>query len=236
MIGCANGCTVARRHLTGCADPGECPGCQPRPALAGVVCIGCRAELGRLLADAPLIYAWLAEHVGRGGSRPPDAMPHAGQVDPPAVIRAEVVDLMNDYRDTLGRYAQDMAHRLRAHPVVIVRRDVNTDTALVAASARWLRNNCPRMSELDAAGGEGGEFPPAVALLAALLDLARTAHRVAPWRPILRRCVGVPCPECHMAALVVHGGEMDVSCQECGLTMTPEVYAVWTVAAAAVLS
>jgi hypothetical protein len=66
-----------------------------------------------------------------------------------------------------------------------------------------------------------------------LAHVTSEAHALAPWRPELRRVEGIPCPECHNCALVIFGGEEDVSCLECRLIIPKERYLIWTRIAAA---
>jgi hypothetical protein len=72
------------------------------------------------------------------------------------------------------------------------------------------------------------ENQPFVAVLwDELAWLMTQAHALAPWRPEVRRLTGVPCPECHTAALVIFGGDVDVTCQHCRAMIPQDRYGLW---------
>lgn len=54
------------------------------------------------------------------------------------------------------------------------------------------------------------------------------AHKVCPWRPEMKRCRGVECPECQRTSLVFKGGQSFATCLTCGATYDREVYDRWS--------
>jgi hypothetical protein len=62
----------------------------------------------------------------------------------------------------------------------------------------------------------------------ALAETMSACHALAPWRPEMRRCYGIACPECEETNLVVFGGDEDVTCLSCRTMIPPDRYLIWT--------
>lgn len=206
---CLRECVRARRHTTSCPTH-DCPGCLPRTAEHGHLCGPCHRHLQLMLTDAPHIAAWLTVHLPRGnGSQVrTDAELRHGTTAPPAPIDLDVLELTHLWATSLWGWADELAdeHHLR--------RPDPTINACAAFLLRW-------QTTIEAS-------PWVDAFYDELVDITRDSHHHTPWAPELRRVHGIPCPECHTCALVVYGGQSDVTCQECRLTIPEHRYGIWT--------
>lgn len=206
---CARGCVRARRHATTCTDT-TCKGCQPRQAQHGRLCWPCHRHLELMLTDAPAIVAWLNAHLARGtgGKARNDAEMRRGTTAPPAPADLDVIELTDTWHASLWGWATELAdeHQLQ-------RPDSNpADCATFLR--RWL-TTVETSAWVDDLYDE-------------LVWLTRDSHNHTPWAPEVRRVHGIPCPECHTCALVVYGGQSDVTCQECRLVIPEARYGIWT--------
>lgn len=203
---CVRACVIARRHLDEC-DTAECWGCLPRRAASGLLCWPCHRRLQLLITDAPDVDRWLQANQGPGGQQ--RIRQDWERASSGSVVRAE--SLMDQ------RYAL---------------------SDLIASMVDW---TC---EAFDLDGPREMKMPVMCNFLLAWLTRVETrdwvthwydelaevtsdAHGLAPWRPELRRCAGIECPECHTQSLVVHGGSEDVTCQNCRLMITPHRYGIW---------
>lgn len=205
---CVRGCVRPRAHRDDCADRG-CRGCAPRPATNGFLCWSCHRRLELMLTDIPGIADWLDAHI-RAGSRPRGDLPtRRTKGEPPIPIDLDVLD-----------------HGLTITCVVLGWCEVLVEkTSLtgprqwtVPATAAYLRTHLTAVEAADWCAVAWQE----------LADATSQAHALAPWRPELRRCDGIPCPECQAMALVVYGGDEDVTCQECRVMIQAKRYTIWT--------
>lgn len=210
---CVRGCARARRHASDCtAAEGECRGCQPRQAEHGLLCWPCHRRLELMLTDAPGIVAWLAVHLPRGtsnGKARNDAEMRHGTTAPPAPVDLDVIELTDTWKASLWGWATNLTedNNLTTKP--------DTDAT---ANAKLLLTWLPTIERAD--------WVPY--LYEELEWLTRDSHNHTPWAPEVRRVRGIPCPECHTCALVVYGGQADVTCQECGLVIPHHRYGIWT--------
>lgn len=207
---CLRGCVRARRHASECADP-DCRGCQDRQASYGLLCWPCHRQLQLMLTDAPGIVAWLDVHVPRGTAQSKarnDAEMRRGTTAPPIPLDLDVLELAETWTASLCGWADELAdeHNLT--------RPAHRPIDCAAFLRRWL-TTVESSTWVDALYDE-------------LTQLTRDSHNHTPWAPEVRRVHGIPCPECHTCALVVYGGQEDVTCQECRLVIPEARYGIWT--------
>ena len=207
---CARECVRARRHLPACADT-DCKGCQPRQAEHGRLCWPCHRHLEMMLTDAPAIVAWLRVHLprGTGGKARNDAEMRSGTKAPPTPVDLDVIELTETWTASLWGWATNLTED--NHLTTTPGTDVEDNAKLLL---RWLPT-------IERAGWV--EY-----LYEELVWLTRDSHGHTPWSPEVRRVHGIPCPECHTCALVVYGGQADVTCQECRLVIPHHRYGIWT--------
>lgn len=208
---CVRGCTRARRHLTDCMEA-DCSGCEPRTADHGVLCWPCHRRLELMLVDAPVVHDWLGANMPNGVSA---ARPHqdwerkGGEEGSPAPLKVAVLDHRWLLSDRLSTWTETVCENLHLS---------GPDTAVIDRTAEFLLQMLPRIED----------HWWVLEMFDELAETTSDAHALAPWRPELRRLDGIPCPECHWCALVIYGGDVDATCQECG-TMVPEKwYPIWT--------
>ncbi len=207
---CARGCVRARRHLPDCT--GDCPGCQPRQTETGHLCWPCHRRLEVMLIDAPTIVAWLDIHLPRGtarGARTDAELRRGKNAAPPSPLDLEVLDLLHTWRVTLTGWTDNLCDdRALRGP----------DDRAPSSTAKFLRKWLTTVETLEWVTDLYDE----------LADLTRLTHAHTPWAPEVRRVRGIPCPECHSTALVVYGGQTDVTCAECRLVIPESRYGIWT--------
>ena len=203
---CVRGCVMARRHLDEC-DTDACRGCLPRRAESGLLCWPCHRRMQLLLTDAPDVYAWLEVNIAGGQAR---------------------------IRQDWERRAGDTS--VRAEALMDQRYELSDR---IAAMVEW---TC---ETFDLTGPGQMTMKPMCDFLLAwltkietvdrwithwwneLAEITSDCHALAPWRPEMRRCTGIDCPECHTQNLVIFGGESDVSCLVCRIIIPPERYGIW---------
>jgi hypothetical protein len=207
---CTRGCVRARRHATTCADT-DCTGCQPRQAEHGALCWPCHRHLELMLTDAPHVAAWLHVHLPRGttGKARNDAEQRQGTKAPPAPVDLDVIELTDRWAVSLYGWADNLADDQH-----LTHRPGTTVSESSAFLLRWLTTVEHATWVTD--------------LYDELVDLTRDSHQHVPWAPEVRRVHGIPCPECHTCALVVYGGQADVTCQQCRLVIPEARYGIWT--------
>lgn len=215
---CARGCTRARRHRTDCIEPDDCRGCQPRPSEHGQLCAACHQRLLMLLTDAPNVAAWLHAHLPHGTSRRPrtDAELRQGTKEPPAPADLAVIELVDTWRAVLAGWVDNLcADRNLTGPTNQLE---PTKPPSMAERAKFL---LVWLSIIET-------LPWLLDMFDELADLTRESHGHTPWSPEVRRVYGIPCPECHTCALVVYGGQSDVTCQHCRMVIPQARYGIWT--------
>jgi hypothetical protein len=205
----------ARNHLKDCPDRDECRGCLPREAEYGDLCWPCHRRLELMLTDMPTVASWLAVHLPRGSThRPKQDYQKPKKADaPPIPIDLDVLDVGETIYASISGWVGALVDRTSL---------VGPDDDTLDALCRYL------LTHLQAV--ENQPFLPA--MWEELAWITSDAHALAPWRPEVRRLFGIPCPECHVAALVIYGGDVDATCQDCR-TMVPEsIYPLWAKVAA----
>lgn len=206
---CIRGCRMYNRHLADCE--GDCRGCLPRRATHGHLCDTCHRRLELMITDAPTVIRWLTGNMtaGEGAARAKeDHEQRGGSGDQPAPIKVDVMDLRDLLRDRLALWVDDWCeHKGLSGP------ERHTPEADAEYLLMWL----PGICKLDWVGDWWTE----------MAETMRDAHALAPWRPVMRRVPGVPCPECAETNLGIFGGESDVTCLSCR-TMIPEKhFGIW---------
>lgn len=213
---CTRGCSLYRRHLTDCDgydDTGrDCRGCLPRRAEHGNLCWPCHRRFELMLTDAPVVYRWLTGNMaaGEGAARAKEQHERSGAKgeDVPAPVKLDVMDVRDLLADQLAQWADELAERKSLS---------GPSRHTVAADTKFLRTWLPGVERFEWVGDWFEE----------LAETMSDAHALAPWRPEVKRCRGVPCPGCAEVNLVIFGGESDVTCMSCR-TMIPErQYGLW---------
>lgn len=222
---CARGCRRPRWHAPGCSD-GDCGGCAARPAEHGVLCDGCHHRLRLMLTGhdggpagtdrhpdwpalprgwggAAWVLRWLDDHLDRARRTDSDRIRRT-KGEPPIPLDVAVLEAAQQLRAVLTASADVIAERLRLSRV----------HDPVAVLARHL------------AAVEDSDW--AVVVFTELADALSAAHALAPWRPPVRRCDGIACPQCQAPALVVYGGDDVVTCTACRSVIPAHRYELWT--------
>ena len=210
---CVRGCMRRNRHTDLCRDD-DCTGCIPRTAQFGNLCWPCHRRLEEWLSNGENSLAH-AEHQlhtnltknGGGGRDVKITRPEPDR-EPINLARYDQLQLL---RDRLSGWLElHCAERNLTGP------DVFTVRNSCAYLAQWV----DKLEESPWVGDMWEE----------LAEVMRDAHALAPWRAQLRRCKGVPCPECEQCKLVIYGGDDHVTCQTagCGMIYTREQYDRWT--------
>ncbi len=207
MSDCVRGCRTPRRHVDAC--PGDCAGCQPRQATHGHLCQSCHRRLELLVVDMPGVAEWLEVHLPAGSKPAGDTKLHRRKGEPPLPVDLDILD-----------HQATIAAVLRGWVDVLVE-----GTSLTGPVDRSIRG-CARYLHAHLTAVEVADW--LIDLYDELAQLTSLAHSLAPWRPQVRRCHGIPCPECQAMALVVYGGDEDVTCQECRVLIPASRYSIWT--------
>lgn len=163
-----------------------------------------------MLTDAPILYRWLSGNMaaGSGAARARQDYERGGAEGSPAPIKAGVLDIRDLLADRLAAWVDDMVET--AH--LTGPKDHTTE-----ADAKFLLVWLTAIEKLDWIGDWWEE----------LAETMRDAHALAPWRPEMRRCRGVPCPECSETNLVIFGGDSDVTCLSCQTLIPERHYGLW---------
>ncbi len=209
---CARGCTIARQHKSECehTDDGKCRGCLPRRADHGLLCWPCHRRLDLTLHDAPTVDAWLTANLGTGeGARVREDYERSATDGAPVPIKVAVYDQRQVLRDHYAAWTDELCET--ENLTGPKRHTVATDAPFLHA---WLG----RIEAWDTIADYWEYLHGEVSI----------AHALAPWRPALRHCRGIPCPECEETQLVLFGGESDVTCLACRTMITPDRYLLWT--------
>lgn len=205
MTACIRGCITARRHLSDCATD-TCRGCQPRHADSGLLCWSCHRRLQLMLIDAPDVDRWLAANASGGQMRiRQDWERRSGETS----VRAEaILDQRYELSDRIAAMVEWTCTTF----------DLNGPGEMTLK---------PMCDFLLAWLTRIEERPDVEFYWNELAEVTSDCHAIAPWRPELRRCVGIRCPECRTQSLVIYGGDSDVTCQACRLMIPPERYGIW---------
>lgn len=212
---CIRGCGLLRRHLGDCdgydATGRDCRGCLPRRAEYGLLCWPCHRRFELMLHDAPIVDRWLTGNLASGdGAAQVKQDFERGKLDgSPAPIKVQVFDIRQVLRDRLFAWADDLAES---------RSLTGPKRHSVAADVKFIRTWLTTVESLEWIGDWWEE----------LAETMRDAHALAPWRPEMKRCSGIPCPECEDVNLVIFGGESDVTCLSCKTVITQARYNIWT--------
>jgi hypothetical protein len=212
---CVRECTRRDHHLAACEDRDECRGCEPRQAEHGNLCWPCHRRLELMLTDLPTVVDWLRVHLNRGIAqrlRTEAEMIHAKHSEAPAPIDLDVLDHIDVMFACVLGWADNLVTDVKANGS-----DLLSPEPTVKDAAPWLLRHL-RTLELQEWVGEAWEE---------LAETMSIAHGLAPWRPEVRKVPGVPCPECSAVALVIYGGETDVTCQRCRMMIPEDRYGIW---------
>lgn len=168
-----------------------------------------------MLTELPTVSDWLATHLPRGTTRRMKEQyrkPVKAEA-PPIPIDLDVLDTGETIYACISGWVEALVER----------------TSLTGPEDRSLPGLCRYLlTHLTAV-----ECQPFTAdLWDELAWITSQAHALAPWRPEVRRLEGIPCPECHVAALVIYGGDVDATCQECRHMIPESIYPLWTKVAA----
>lgn len=207
-MACVRGCAMLRRHLVECE--GNCRGCLPRKAEHGRLCWPCHRRLQLMLHDAPTVHDWLTANLPAGeGAAPMGDYIRGNKADgSPAPLKVAIFDARQQLADQLVSWVDLLCEE---------RTLTGPKRHSVLADAKFLMT---WLGEI-----EKGEW--VADFWDELADTMIDAHALAPWRPEVRRQQGIPCPDCEEHALVIFGGEEDVSCVRCRTMMTPQQYNLW---------
>lgn len=216
-IACARGCTVRRRHLAACENPDDCRGCEPRAARHGRLCWPCHRRLSLMLVDAPQVDGWLNANLAASTSSAAkeDYERARGSADgSPAPLKVAVLDVRQELSDQLASWVDNLCEE---HVGGDGRPLRGPDSHTVAADAGYLLTWLDRVEASDWVADLWDE----------LAETMSAAHALAPWRPEMRRCHGISCPECEETTLVIFGGDEDVTCLSCRALILPARYGLW---------
>ena len=214
MSDCIRGCRRRYRHLDACTgtrdDGNECTGCQPRRASHGLLCWPCHRRLEQWLSNGPnsLAYAeyWLEANLPKGsGTRFDVEVRSEPEREPINLERWDTLTLLRD--QVLGWLETHCKERNLTGP----------DTYTIQTASTYLTAWLDKLEESEWVRDMWDE----------LAETMSQAHALAPWRPAVRRCPGIPCPECEECRLVIYGGEVDITCQSCYMMYTRETYDRW---------
>lgn len=215
---CIRGCSMYRRHLDDCdghAPSGRpCRGCLPRRATHGHLCDTCHRRFELMITDAPTVIRWLTGNMtsGDGAARAKEDHEaiHGGGDGSPTPIKVDVLDLRDLLRDRLTLWVDDWCeHKGLTGPES---HSPDIDSAYLLT---WL----PGLVKLDWIGDWWDE----------MAETMSEAHALAPWRPVMRRVPGIPCPDadCGETNLAIFGGEEDITCLSCRTIIRAEHFALW---------
>lgn len=212
IVYCIRGCTRKRAHVSDCEDRETCRGCEPRLAKHGLLCWPCHRRFAMMLAQAEIADRWLTGNLPSGekaAATRQDYEQRHSTSEAEAPLHLAILDARTNLRDRLASWAEDLCEAKgltgpKHH-------DVLADSMFLHT---WL-------TTIEHLAWIGDWFEE-------LAETMSDAHAVAPWRPELQRLRGTPCPECHAAALVIFGGEEDVTCLECRTQIPSRRYGIWT--------
>lgn len=213
---CIRGCTRRDYHLAACEDRDACRGCEPRQAEYGELCWSCHRRLELMVTDAPMVVEWLRVHLNRGIAqrlRSEAEMIHAKHAEAPTPIDLDVLDHIDVMFACVVGWADNLVSDVKKNGSDLRPPEART----VKAVAPWLLRHL-RTLELQPWVGEAWEE---------LAESMSIAHGLAPWRPEMRKIPGIPCPYCEAVALVVFGGEDDVTCTRCRMMIPEDRYGIW---------
>lgn len=210
---CARGCALLRRHLSECegANDESCRGCLPRRAEHGRLCFPCHRRFELMLTDAPTVYRWLTGNLTAGEGQAPAKtgwITGSKGDGPPLPIKAHIFDARELLQDQLSAWADDLIEG---------RNLTGPSHHTVEADAKFLLTWLSTVESLEWVADWFEE----------LAETLGQAHALAPWRPEVKRCQGVPCPECGEVNLVIYGGESDVTCMSCRLMIPERQFGLW---------
>ena len=215
-IACIRGCRQGGRHLSDC--PGdECVGCQPRPVAreGGLLCWPCRRRLTEWLAagENSLAHAEarLVEEIHapvRATAYDTDRIQSSSEDGAPTPLNLARHDALAETRRWCAYWLQEWCHERGLH---------GPDDHGVKSATSYLHQWVDQLAGWERVGEMWD------ALAGQMMD----AHALAPWRVQMRRCHGVPCPDCQRTSLVVFGGDDYVTCSKCGIALHRDVYAKW---------
>lgn len=170
----------------------------------GLLCRRCWTQMEQTVAELPAVFDWLHRSLPAGGGGRGDVI--TGTRDKPVPIRVGVHDHRQQIQATLVSWVR----------LVCEERGLRgPDRSDPEATATWLGH------QLDWCAGQ----PWVEDLSAEMRDLARDAHRLAPWQAG-RHHLPAPCPNpnCGCLALVRYDGDDAVQCSECGERWAEDTY------------
>lgn len=210
---CIRGCKMYRQHLTDCEGDG-CKGCLPRRAEHGLLCATCHRRFELMLTDAPTVDRWLTGNIGAGEGQAMDEIgqgkvkQHGKGDGSPAPLKVDILDTQQLLRDRLSIWVDHHVEDSRVTGPAEHSVDADSKHLL-----RWL----PSITWWDIVGDWWEE----------LAEVFINAHALAPWRPVMRRVPGIPCPECAETNLAIFGGESDITCLSCRTLIREEHFQLW---------
>jgi hypothetical protein len=164
-----------------------------------------------MLHDFPALYAWVSVHLPRG-SRPRQVSTdriRRTKGEPPLPIDLDIFDMGETIYASLSGWVGLLV----------------ADTSLTGPT----RHAVEDLAGFLATHITAVECQPwVVDAWEELAYVTHQSHSLAPWRPELKRCKGIPCPDCEAMALAIFGGQDDVQCLECGTLIPQERYDIWT--------
>lgn len=209
-MSCVRGCVYRKRHVDDCDEP-NCVGCLPRRAEYGRLCFSCHRRIETVLVDMPALAAWLGSHLATQNRRAArqDWERKGTQEHPPPPINLTIFDHLDVLQASLAGWVT----------ILVDGSDlVGPDHSDITSTSGYLLTHLDSVEACDWIDAAWEE----------LTLLVHEAHALAPWRPELRRVEAIPCPDCHSCALVIFGGEEDVTCLECRTVIPKERYLIWT--------
>jgi len=173
-----------------------------------------------LLIDAPDVYAWLEANMGGGQVRiRQDWERSCGDTS----VRAEALsDQRYELSDRIAAMVEWTCETFDLTGPGQMAMKPMCDFLLawltkIEAEDRWITQVL----------GTPHSAVPVVHWWNELAEVTSDCHALAPWRPEMRRCAGIDCPECHTQNLVIFGGDDCVSCLSCRLIIPPAKYGLW---------
>lgn len=222
MTDCVRGCRRGGHHRSECTAS-NCIGCAPRQAHIGLLCLTCFERLRLMLVGVEAdergepapglveVQHWLLTNLDRttNAAATDDQVRHTKAEAPPIPIRVDILDLIGETAAVTRSWTTMAADDANLH---------GPESSSVHSSVGFLATHLERIAAADWVRDLWDE----------LADLSSRAHALAPWRREVRRCPGIPCPDCQRPALVVFGGDDVVSCQSCRAVFDRGRYEIWT--------
>jgi hypothetical protein len=161
-----------------------------------------------MLTDAPIVWRWMSGNMS-SQSAGLDGDLITGSREEPAPLNLGILDARDLLADQLAELVDDVCE---------TRNLTGPKRHTVEADAKFVLTWLGTVEREDWIGD----------WWTALAETMSACHKLAPWRPEMRRCYGIACPECEETNLVVFGGDEDVTCLSCRTMIPPDRYLIWT--------